>query len=117
MIAKRNFGKKNRLIATTTNETNIKRSDSDSSKIPNEYLYNGIFPIHLTRKIIMMNSITKGYVTAQLNAQEFMKNQRGSIIEYVMVIALAGILITAAKEPLTTLVTELVDKAKTSVNP
>ncbi|CNH02889.1 pilin protein%2C major subunit [Yersinia thracica] len=63
----------------------------------------------------MMNLITKGYVTAQVNAQEFMKDNRGSIIEYVMIIALAGILITAAKGPLTTLVTDLVASAKDTV--
>lgn len=59
--------------------------------------------------------MTKGYVAAQVNAQKFLKDNRGSIIEYVMIIALAGILITAAKEPLTTLVTDLVQTAKESV--
>ncbi|CNI60123.1 pilin protein%2C major subunit [Yersinia massiliensis] len=63
----------------------------------------------------MMNLITKGYVTAQLKTEEFMKDNRGSIIEYVMIIALAGILITAAKTPLTALVTDLVTAAKSSV--
>lgn len=63
----------------------------------------------------MMNLITKGCVTAQVNAQQFMKDNRGSIIEYVMVIALAGILIAATKTPLTGLVTDLVAAAKTSV--
>ncbi|MDA5544054.1 pilus assembly protein [Yersinia rochesterensis] len=63
----------------------------------------------------MMNLITKGYVTTQINAQQFMKDNRGSIIEYVMIIALAGILITAAKGPLTALVTELVASAKNTV--
>ncbi|ATM87478.1 pilus assembly protein [Yersinia massiliensis] len=63
----------------------------------------------------MMNLITKGYVTAQLKTEAFMKDNRGSIIEYVMIIALAGILITAAKTPLTTLVTDLVTAAKASV--
>ncbi|AIN17905.1 putative pilin protein, major subunit [Yersinia rochesterensis] len=63
----------------------------------------------------MMNLITKGYVTTQINAQQFMKDNRGSIIEYVMIIALAGILITAAKGPLTVLVTDLVASAKATV--
>ncbi|WP_077295283.1 pilus assembly protein [Yersinia proxima] len=63
----------------------------------------------------MMNLMTKGYVAAQVNAQEFLKDNRGSIIEYVMIIALAGILITAAKTPLTELVTDLVGAAKTAV--
>lgn len=64
-----------------------------------------------------MNLITKGYVAAQLNTQAFLKDNRGSIIEYVMIIALAGILITAAKQPLTDLVTNLVDEAQKSVAP
>ncbi|CNL31677.1 hypothetical protein [Yersinia proxima] len=63
----------------------------------------------------MMNLMTKGYVAAQVNAQEFLKDNRGSIIEYVMIIALAGILITAAKTPLTELVAELVKEAKAAV--
>lgn len=63
----------------------------------------------------MMNLITKGYIAAQLNTQAFLKDNRGSIIEYVMIIALAGVLITAARTPLTTLVNELVDAAKKSV--
>lgn len=63
----------------------------------------------------MMNLMTKGYVAAQVNAQEFLKDNRGSIIEYVMIIALAGILITAAKTPLTELVNELVKEAKVAV--
>lgn len=65
----------------------------------------------------MMNLMTKGYVAAQLNTQAFLKDNRGSIIEYVMIIALAGILITAAKQPLTDLVTNLVGEAKKSVTP
>ncbi|WP_145514982.1 pilus assembly protein [Yersinia massiliensis] len=63
----------------------------------------------------MMNLITKGYITAQLKTEEFMKDNRGSIIEYVMIIALAGILIAAAKTPLTNLVNELVGAAEISV--
>ncbi|MDN0112757.1 pilus assembly protein [Yersinia mollaretii] len=65
----------------------------------------------------MMNLITKGYVAAQLNTQAFLKDNRGSIIEYVMIIALAGILITAAKPQLTALVNDLVTAAKDSVTP
>ncbi|WP_145567606.1 pilus assembly protein [Yersinia aleksiciae] len=64
----------------------------------------------------MMNLITKGYITAQLKTQEFMKDNRGSIIEYVMIIALAGILITTAKQPLTDLVTDLVADAQKAVS-
>ena len=63
----------------------------------------------------MMNLMTKAYVTAQVNAQEFLKDNRGSIIEYVMIIALAGILISAAKGPLETLVKDLVASAKATV--
>lgn len=65
----------------------------------------------------MINLITKGYVSAQLKTEEFIKDNSGSIIEYVMIIALAGILITAAKTPLTTLVTDLVTAAQESVTP
>ncbi|CNE57841.1 pilin protein%2C major subunit [Yersinia rohdei] len=65
----------------------------------------------------MMNLITKGYVTAQVKTQEFMKDNRGSIIEYVMIIALAGVLITAASPTLQSLVTDLVAAAKKSVTP
>ncbi|MDN0122213.1 pilus assembly protein [Yersinia aleksiciae] len=64
----------------------------------------------------MMNLITKCYITAQLKTQEFMKDNRGSIIEYVMIIALAGILITTAKQPLTDLVTDLVADAQKAVS-
>ncbi|HHL2499855.1 TPA: pilus assembly protein [Yersinia enterocolitica] len=63
----------------------------------------------------MMNLMTKGYIAAQVNAQKFLKDNRGSIIEYVMIIALAGILITAARGPLSTLVTNLVTAAETAV--
>ncbi|HHL2561918.1 TPA: pilus assembly protein [Yersinia enterocolitica] len=63
----------------------------------------------------MMNLMTKGYVAAQVNAQEFLKDNRGSIIEYVMIIALAGILIAAARTPLTELVNELVKEARAAV--
>ena len=45
----------------------------------------------------MMDLITKGYVVTQLKTQEFLKDNRGSIIEYVMVIALAGVFITLAR--------------------
>lgn len=64
----------------------------------------------------MMNLITKGYVAAQLNTQAFLKDNRGSIVEYVMIIALAGILIAAAKPTLVTLVEELTTEAKNTIN-
>ncbi|CNG86573.1 pilin protein%2C major subunit [Yersinia kristensenii] len=54
---------------------------------------------------MMMNLITKGYVTVQANAQEFMKDKRGTVIEYVMIIAVAATLLTLVKTPLTTIVT------------
>lgn len=62
-----------------------------------------------------MNKMTKGYVTVQLKTQEFLKDNRGSVIEYVMVIALAGILVASVQSPLNGLVTELVAAAKKSV--
>lgn len=64
----------------------------------------------------MMNLITKGYIAAQLNTQAFLKDNRGSIVEYVMIIALAGILIAAAKPTLVTLVEDLTTGAKTTIN-
>ncbi|WP_174848857.1 pilus assembly protein [Yersinia artesiana] len=63
----------------------------------------------------MMNLMTKGYVATQVNVQEFLKNNRGSIIEYVMVIALAGVLIAAAKKPLTDMTEKLVTDTQTAV--
>lgn len=51
-----------------------------------------------------MFSITKGCTTVQRKSQEFLKNQRGSIIEYVMIIAMAGIFIGIAKPELTKIV-------------
>lgn len=58
----------------------------------------------------MMFSITKGCATVQRKSQEFLKNQRGSIIEYVMIIAMAGIFIGIAKPKLTKIVTATIDK-------
>ncbi|EPS8492732.1 pilus assembly protein [Yersinia enterocolitica] len=63
----------------------------------------------------MMNLMTKGYVAAQVNVRKFLKDNRGSIIEYVMVIALAGILISVAKKPLTDMTTKLVEDTQTEV--
>lgn len=48
----------------------------------------------------MMNLITKAYVTAQINAQAFMKDNRGTVIEYVMIIAVAATLLALVKTPL-----------------
>ncbi|CNL49914.1 hypothetical protein [Yersinia kristensenii] len=52
----------------------------------------------------MMNLITKGYVAAQVNAQEFMKDKRGTVIEYVMIIAVAALLLSLVKTDLKTIV-------------
>ncbi|MFA3781159.1 pilus assembly protein [Yersinia sp. 1652 StPb PI] len=65
----------------------------------------------------MMDLITKGYVVTQLKTQEFLKDNRGSIIEYVMVIALAGVFITLARPTLVDLVQGAVDTAKAAVAP
>lgn len=54
----------------------------------------------------MMIAIAKNCATAQRKTQEFLKNQRGSIIEYVMIIAMAGIFIGIAKPKLTTIVND-----------
>ncbi|MCB5302411.1 pilus assembly protein [Yersinia bercovieri] len=64
----------------------------------------------------MMNLITKGYIATQLKTEEFMKDNRGSIIEYVMIIALAAILIASAKGPLEQMVNSVIDAAKDAVN-
>ncbi|QDW32162.1 pilus assembly protein [Yersinia sp. KBS0713] len=64
----------------------------------------------------MMNLITKGYIATQLKTEEFMKDNRGSIIEYVMIIALAAILIASAKGPLEQMVLSVIDTAKNAVN-
>ncbi|MBX9486397.1 hypothetical protein J8Z82_00525 [Yersinia enterocolitica] len=48
----------------------------------------------------MMNLITKGYVTAQVNAQKFLKDNRGTVIEYVLIIAVAASLLALVKTPL-----------------
>jgi Flp pilus assembly pilin Flp len=63
----------------------------------------------------MMKLMMKGYVAAQLKTEEFLKDNRGSIIEYVMIIALAGVLITAATPDLKKIITDLVAAAKNSV--
>ncbi|SUB31780.1 pilin protein, major subunit [Yersinia pseudotuberculosis] len=65
----------------------------------------------------MMNFMTKAYVTAQVKAQAFAQDNRGSIIEYVMIIALAGVFIGLAKPELTTLIKEAVVAAKASISP
>ncbi|WP_145578556.1 pilus assembly protein [Yersinia alsatica] len=64
----------------------------------------------------MMIAIAKSCATVQRKTQEFLKNQRGSIIEYVMIIALAGIFIGLAKPTLTDLVTKSIAQAATSIN-
>ncbi|MGE4704719.1 hypothetical protein [Yersinia enterocolitica] len=48
----------------------------------------------------MMNLITKGYVAAQVNAQKFLKDNRGTVIEYVLIIAVAASLLALVKTPL-----------------
>ncbi len=63
-----------------------------------------------------MNFMTKAYVTAQVKAQTFAQDNRGSIIEYVMIIALAGVFIGLAKPELTSIITETVTKAKTAIS-
>ncbi|WP_145570352.1 pilus assembly protein [Yersinia bercovieri] len=64
----------------------------------------------------MMNLITKGYIATQLKTEEFMKDNRGSIIEYVMIIALAAILIASAKGSLEEMVNSVIKAAKDAVN-
>ncbi|EKN3563554.1 hypothetical protein ACHZG4_002668 [Yersinia enterocolitica] len=59
----------------------------------------------------MMNLITKGYVTAQVNAQKFLKDNRGTVIEYVLIIAVAASLLALVKTPLK----EIVDTSMTNI--
>lgn len=62
-----------------------------------------------------MNLITKGYVAAQVNAQEFMKDKRGTVIEYVMIIAVAALLLSLVKTDLKTIVETAMTDIKTLV--
>ncbi|MGE4802288.1 hypothetical protein AB8989_18125 [Yersinia hibernica] len=59
----------------------------------------------------MMDLITKGYVTAQVNVQKFMKDNRGTVIEYVMIIAVAATLLALVKTPLK----DIVDSTMTNI--
>ncbi|OVZ77907.1 pilus assembly protein [Yersinia intermedia] len=63
----------------------------------------------------MMDLITKGCVATLLKTRGFLKDTRGSIIEYVMVIALAGVFIGLAKPTLTELVQDTVASTKSAV--
>ena len=65
----------------------------------------------------MMNFMTKAYVTAQVKAQAFAQDNRGSIIEYVMIIALAGVFFCLAKTELTDIITDTVAKTKAAIAP
>lgn len=64
----------------------------------------------------MMDLITKGCVATLLKTRGFLKDTRGSIIEYVMVIALAGVFITLARPTLIELVEGAVASAQTAVS-
>lgn len=63
----------------------------------------------------MMDLITKGCVATLLKTRGFLKDTRGSIIEYVMVIALAGVFIGLAKPTLSDLVKNTVESTKSAV--
>ncbi|HHA0034334.1 TPA: hypothetical protein ACOEXB_000991 [Yersinia enterocolitica] len=63
----------------------------------------------------MMNLITKGYVAAQVNAQKLLKDNRGTVIEYVMIVAVAAALLALVKTPLTEIVTATMTDIKTMV--
>ncbi|HDL8028506.1 TPA: hypothetical protein PXQ34_003953 [Yersinia enterocolitica] len=64
----------------------------------------------------MMNLITKGYVTAQVNAQKFLKDNRGTVIEYVLIIAVAASLLALVKTPLTSIVDTTMTNIKTMLS-
>ncbi|WP_050149344.1 hypothetical protein, partial [Yersinia enterocolitica] len=55
----------------------------------------------------------KGYVTAQVNAQKFLKDNRGTVIEYVLIIAVAASLLALVKTPLTSIVDTTMTNIKT----
>ncbi|MBX9497868.1 hypothetical protein AB8965_08155 [Yersinia enterocolitica] len=64
----------------------------------------------------MMNLITKGYVTAQVNAQKFLKDNRGTVIEYVLIIAVAASLLAVVKTPLQEIVNSSMASIKEMLN-
>ncbi|AJI82230.1 pilin protein%2C major subunit [Yersinia enterocolitica] len=64
----------------------------------------------------MMNLITKGYVTAQVNAQQFIKDNRGTVIEYVLIIAVAASLLALVKTPLKGIVDASMEEIKTMLS-
>ncbi|MGM7744257.1 hypothetical protein [Yersinia enterocolitica] len=63
----------------------------------------------------MMNLMTKGYVAAQVNVQSFLKDNRGTVIEYVMIVAVAATLLALVKTPLTEIVTKTMADIKIMV--
>ncbi|CNF54461.1 pilin protein%2C major subunit [Yersinia enterocolitica] len=64
----------------------------------------------------MMNLITKGYVIAQVNAQQFIKDNRGTVIEYVLIIAVAASLLALVKTPLKEIVDTSIKDIKTMLS-
>ncbi|AUQ42010.1 hypothetical protein [Yersinia ruckeri] len=58
----------------------------------------------------MKNVMTKAYVSAQIKIEEFAKNNKGTIIEYVLIAAFSAAIMTTFKAEISGLVTDLITK-------
>ncbi|AJI96439.1 putative pilin protein, major subunit [Yersinia ruckeri] len=58
----------------------------------------------------MQNVITKAYVSTQMKIEEFAKNNKGTIIEYVLIAAFSAAIMTTFKTEVTALVNDLIAK-------
>ncbi|CNB63273.1 pilin protein%2C major subunit [Yersinia ruckeri] len=58
----------------------------------------------------MKNVMTKAYVFAQIKIEEFAKNNKGTIIEYVLIAAFSAAIMTTFKAEISGLVTDLITK-------
>lgn len=54
--------------------------------------------------------MTKAYVSAQIKIEEFAKNNKGTIIEYVLIAAFSAAIMTTFKAEISGLVTDLITK-------
>ncbi|EKN3347958.1 hypothetical protein NE897_10120 [Yersinia ruckeri] len=56
----------------------------------------------------MKNVMTKAYVSSQIKIEEFAKNNKGTIIEYVLIAAFSAAIMTTFKTEISGLVTDLI---------
>ncbi|UIN00350.1 hypothetical protein [Yersinia ruckeri] len=56
----------------------------------------------------MKNVMTKAYVSSQIKIKEFAKNNKGTIIEYVLIAAFSAAIMTTFKTEISGLVTDLI---------